>query len=102
MLQRERLRLSPEIIRRHDATPAATYSSPRLLESSLFFVGTRHAQKNASLWTYWGLGIRLCAWIEASFQSSLQDQTQRGSNTSEIDTLDRQQGAGAELAFITS
>ena len=69
MLQRERLRLSPEIIRRHDAIPAATYSSPRPLVSSLFFVVRGMPKKNASLWTYWGLGIRLCAWINASFRS---------------------------------
>ena len=49
MLERERLRRSPPIVRRYDATPAATYSSPRLLESSLFFVGARKAQKYASL-----------------------------------------------------
>ena len=101
MLQRERLRRSPQIVRRHDATPAATYSSPRLLESSLF-LWVRHAQKNASLWTYWGLGIRLCAWIEASFQSSLQAQTKTGSNTSETDILERHTRRGARLAFTTS
>ena len=73
MLQRERLRRSPQIVRRHDATPAATYSSPRLLESSLFLWAPVKPKKTQVYATQRVLGIRLYAWIKASFRSSVQD-----------------------------
>ena len=73
MLQRERLRRSPQIVRRHDATPAATYSSPRLLESSLFFFWAPAKPKKTQVYaTQRVLGIRLYAWIKAAFRSSVQ------------------------------
>ncbi len=72
MLQRERLRPSPQIVRRHDATPAATYSSPRLLESSLFLGAPAKPKKTQVYATQRVLGIRLYAWIKAPFRSSVQ------------------------------